>query len=532
MDNLYANYIATMFPPQAKNVIWEANELSSASVQKRDAIENYMSWCMDQPSFKTEMDKLVLDYIQFGNSFGTVEWVDKRVELADKTQVGFVGPSIRRISPLDIVMNPTAEDFISSPKLVRSIISLGELRDLLGRMTNDSNRETLENLYKYLIDIRFHARTFQGDWIQRDHLYQMDGFTSFRAYLLSEFVEILTFYGDWYDFYNDHFEKNRVITVIDRHKLISNLPNPSYFGYPPIFHSPWRRKVDNLWGMGPLDNLVGLQYRLDHLENMRADVVDLTTYPVQKVKGFVEEYVWQPGEKIFMGEEGDVELVQPQTSIVNANFELKETEDSMEIYAGAPREAMGFRTPGEKTKYEVQSLENASARLFQNKIKQFEEQIVEPLLNAMLELAKRNMVGTTAIKVFDDQTKALSFQELTVEDITGIGRIRPMAARHYAEQAQLVQNLTQLSGSPLWQTVQPHFSGVNLAKMFERNFNLEEFKLVYPYVALTEQMQGQQQAMVLEQMMHQQNMTATGIGHDYDMMPVGNQFQSPQTGGQ
>ncbi len=529
-DNLYANYIATMFPTQAKNVIWEANELDSASVQKRDAIENYMTWCMDQPNFKTEIDKLVLDYIHFGNTFGTVEWVDKRVELEDKTQVGFVGPSIRRISPLDIVFNPTAEDFISSPKIVRSIISLGELRDLLDRMTNDANRETLENLYKYLTEIRFHARTFQGDWIQRDHLYQMDGFTSFRAYLLSEFVEILTFYGDWYDFYTDHFEKNRVITVIDRHKLISNLANPSYFGYPPIFHSPWRRKVDNLWGMGPLDNLIGMQYRLDHLENMRADVVDLTTYPVQKIKGFVQEYTWQPGEKIFMGEEGEVELVQPQTSIVNANFELKELKEDMEVMAGAPKEAMGFRTPGEKTKYEVQSLENAAARIFQNKIKQFEEQIVEPLLNAMLELAKRNMVGTTAIKVFDDETKAMSFQELTVEDITGIGRIRPMAARHYAEQAQLVQNLTQLASSNLWQTVQPHFSGVNLAKMFERNFNLEEFKIVYPYVALTEQMQGQQQAMVLEQMMHQQNMTATGIGHDYDMQPAGNQVQ-PQTGG-
>src|SRR5713101_5403675 len=529
-DNLYANYIATMFPTQAKNVIWEANELDSASVQKRDAIENYMTWCMDQPNFKTEIDKLVLDYIHFGNTFGTVEWVDKRVELEDKTQVGFVGPSIRRISPLDIVFNPTAEDFISSPKIVRSIISLGELRDLLDRMTNDANRETLENLYKYLTEIRFHARTFQGDWIQRDHLYQMDGFTSFRAYLLSEFVEILTFYGDWYDFYTDHFEKNRVITVIDRHKLISNLANPSYFGYPPIFHSPWRRKVDNLWGMGPLDNLIGMQYRLDHLENMRADVVDLTTYPVQKIKGFVQEYTWQPGEKIFMGEEGEVELVQPQTSIVNANFELKELKEDMEVMAGAPKEAMGFRTPGEKTKYEVQSLENAAARIFQNKIKQFEKQIVEPLLNAMLELAKRNMVGTTAIKVFDDETKAMSFQELTVEDITGIGRIRPMAARHYAEQAQLVQNLTQLASSNLWQTVQPHFSGVNLAKMFERNFNLEEFKIVYPYVALTEQMQGQQQAMVLEQMMHQQNMTATGIGHDYDMQPAGNQVQ-PQTGG-
>lgn len=530
-DLLYALYTATMFPEQGRNVTWEANELDSTSVQKRNAIENYITWCMDQPQFKTEMDKLILDYIQFGNAFGTVEWVDKRVESPNKTQVGFIGPSIRRISPLDIVMNPTAESFIESPKIVRSIISLGELRDLLNRMTNDENRETLENLYKYLIDIRFHARTFQGDWIQRDHLYQMDGFTSFRAYLLSEFVEILTFYGDWYDFYNDRFEKNRVITVIDRHKLISNLPNPSYFGYPPIYHSPWRRKVDNLWGMGPLANLVGMQYRLDHIENLRADVVDLGTYPVQKIKGFVEEYTWQPGEKIFMGEEGDVELVQPEISIVNANFELKELMENMELMAGAPREAMGFRTPGEKTKYEVQSLENAAARIFANKIKQFEEQIVEPLLNAMLEMARRNLVGSTVIKVFDDQSKALSFQQLTVEDITGIGRIKPMAARHYAEQAQLVQNLTQLAASNLWPTVQPHFSGVNLAKMFERNFNIEEYKLVYPFIALAEQQEAQQQALVYEQMTHQNNMTATGIGHDYDLQPVGNQYQSPSTPG-
>lgn len=532
-DNLYANYIATMFPPQAKNVIWEANEVNATSQDKRNAIENYMAWCMDQPNFKVEMDKLVLDYIHFGNSFGTVEWVDKRVEMPDRTQVGFVGPSIRRISPLDIVMNPTAEDFLSSPKLVRSIISLGELRDLLSRMTNDENRETLENLYDYLINIRFHARTFQGDWIQRDHLYQMDGFTSFRAYLLSEFVEVLTFYGDWYDFYTDHFEKNRVITVIDRHKLISNLPNPSYFGYPPIYHSPWRRKVDNLWGMGPLDNLLGMQYRLDHLENMRADVIDLTTYPVQMVKGFVEEYTWQPGEKIFVGEEGEVTLVSPQTNIIGANLEIQQLKDDMEVMAGAPKEAMGFRTPGEKTKYEVQSLENAAARIFQNKIKQFEEQIVEPLLNAMLEMARRNIVGSTTIKVFDDQSKATIFQELSVEDITGIGRIRPMAARHYAEQAQLVQNLTQLAASNLWPTVQPHFSGVNLAKMFERNFNLEEFKIVFPYVALSEQMQGQQRAMAMEQIMHQQNATATGMGHDFDVNPVGNQMKpapaQPQT---
>src|SRR5882724_10205886 len=126
-DNLYSNYTATLFP-QRKSIEWEANEEDSSSADKRDAIVNYMQWVMSQSQFKTEMDKIILDYIDFGNCFGTVEWLDQRVEQKDGTQAGYVGPMLRRISPLDTVMNPTAENYISSPKFVRSIIALGELR--------------------------------------------------------------------------------------------------------------------------------------------------------------------------------------------------------------------------------------------------------------------------------------------------------------------------------------------------------------------------------------------------------------------
>jgi hypothetical protein len=344
----------------------------------------------------------------------------------------------------------------------------------------------------------------------------MDGFTNFRAYLLSDFVEVLTFYGDWFDYINDTFEKNRVIMVVDRHKLISNKPNPSFYGYPPIFHSPWRKKQDNLWGMGPLDNLIGMQYRLDHVENMKADIYDLVTYPVQKIKGFVEEFVWQPGEKIFTSDEGDVELVVPEVNVLSANMEIQHLEDTMEIMAGAPKEAMGFRSPGEKTKYEVQRLENAAARIFQNKINQFSD-FIEQNLNAMLELARRNLVGATTIKVFDDEFKIASFQDLTVEDITGIGRIKPIAARHFAEQAELIQNLTNLTGSALWQTVQPHFSGKKLAKILEDIFDLKDYEVVTPFIALAEQAEGQQMAQALQQQMQKQMTTATGMGDDFDL---------------
>ena len=520
-DNLFANYIATLFPKR-KWLVWEPFNQDAADVNKRDAIVNYMSWAIEQPTFKSEIEKVIQDYIDFGNCFATVEWMDQRVEQPDKTQAGYVGPAIRRISPLDIVFNPTAENFMQSPKIIRSLISLGELKDLMERMSTDDNKQEYEELYKYLKEIRFHARQFEGDWIQKDRLYAMDGFTNFRAYLLSDFCEVLTFYGDWYDPYTDVFEKNRVITVVDRHKLIANRPNPSFFGYPPIVHSPWRRKQDNLWGMGPLANLVGMQYRMDHIENMGADIWDLVTYPVQKVKGFVEDYVWQPGEKIFVSEEGDVELVQPEVQIMQADMKIEKIQMQMEEMAGAPREAMGIRSPGEKTKYEVQRLENASSRLFQNKINQFSEQVLEMLLNFMLELARRNLTGATTIKVFDNELNAITFQTLTVDDITGVGRIKPIGARHFAEQAELVQNLTALTGSGLWATVSPHFSGITLARILESVFDLKDYNAVSPFVQLAEQADGQRMVQSLQEQLHQEMGTATGMGHDYDVDQQGN----------
>lgn len=524
-DNLYSNYIATMFPNRVP-VIWEANEKDSNSKAKRDAITNYMQWTMEQPSFKSEMDKIVLDYIDYGNCIVTVDWVDQRTDQGDKIQSGYVGPIVRRISPLDVVFNPTAENFESSPKIIKSIIGLGELKEMLESMSTDDNREEYEELWKYLKDIRSKAHEYTGDWQYRDNMYSMEGYSSFQRYLQGDMVEILTFYGDMYDTETDEFLKNHVITVVDRHKLIGKKPNPSFFGFPPIFHSPWRRRQDNLWGMGPLDNLIGMQYRLDHMENMKADMMDLSTYPVQKIKGFVEDFTWQPGEKIYVSEEGDVDLVQPNINVQQLVQDIALIMSLMEEMAGAPKEAMGFRTPGEKTKYEVQRLENAASRVFQNKIKQFEEQVVERVLNAMLELARRNLSGTTSIKVFDDELKAATFRNLSVEDIIGIGRIKPVAARHFAEQAELIQNLTSMAQSPLYPSVQPHISTVRLAKLFDKSFNTEQEEIFIPFVALSEQAEAQQLSQALQEQMLQATQTASGMGEDFDISP-NTQAQQP-----
>lgn len=515
-DNLYANYTATML--QQRNWLeWEPENEESNDRFKVEAITNYMNWVIVQPSFKSEVYKTILDYIDFGNAFVTVDWLDDRVISEERYQTGYVGPVAKRISPLDLVMNPTGSVFTKTPKIIRSLISIGEVKEMLETIAQGDNAQEYEELWDYLKNIRGQATSFEGEWHDNDALYNIDGFTSYRDYLRSGYAEILTFYGDLYDPENDVFLKNHVITVVDRHKLIGKKPNPTFFGYPPIFHSPWRKKQDNLWGMGPLDNLVGMQYRLDHVENMKADIFDLTTYPVQMVTGFVEDYTWQPGEKIFVGEDGKVELVTPDVNALQANFEIQNLERLMEEMAGAPREAMGFRTPGEKTKYEVQRLENAAYRLFQNKIRQFEEEILEPLMNAMLEMARRHLTGALTIPVFDDEFKATSFATLTPDDITGVGRIKPVGSRHFAEQAELVQNLSSLTSSGMWPVIQPHFSGIKLAKIFEQSFNLERYGVVLPWVALSEQSDAQRQMNVLEENVAANTTTATGMGEDFDV---------------
>ena len=125
-DNLYANYMASLFP-RRKWLIWEGGD--EESLDKKQAIVDYMSYVIDQDQFKKEVAKLVLDYIDNGNCFGTIEWRDETQTLPDgKTKVGYVGPSVKRISPPDLVMNPTGSDFVTTPKIIRSLVTKGEVK--------------------------------------------------------------------------------------------------------------------------------------------------------------------------------------------------------------------------------------------------------------------------------------------------------------------------------------------------------------------------------------------------------------------
>lgn len=515
-DNLHANYMAAIFPKR-KWLYWEADDKQSNSVEKRDAIVNYMTWVISQESFKNSVSTLIYDYIDYGNVFAGAEWIDQSVLLEDKTQVGYVGPTIRRYSPLELVMNPISPSFTQSPKIIRSMVTMGEVKQILDSQSTDENREQYVKLWDYLQNLRNTAANMgQGDLKVEDSFLQMDGFMNYRAYLESDYCELLTFYGDLWDRESNTFLKNHVITVVDRHKVILKKPNPSYFGYPPIFHSGWRKRQDNLWAMGPLDNLIGLQYRIDHIENMKADCFDLITFPPLKIKGYVSDFEWGPFARIHVGDDGDVEMMAPPFQVLTANQELSELMNRMEEMSGSPKEAMGFRTPGEKTAYEVQTMQNAASRIFQNKITQFEEQILEPILNAMLELARRNLSRAISIPVFDPEFDITLFDTLSAADITGTGKIKPVAARHFAEQAELVQNLTAFYNSKLGEdpAVLVHISGLGIAKLMEDNLNLKDYKIVQQNIRLAEEADSKREAQAHTEKVSMEAQTPSGLTPD------------------
>lgn len=488
-DNLHSNYLSSLFPNDDW-LRWQGYGKDDSVKLKAKSIQAYMDNKCREGHFRTEMSKLLLDYIDYGNAFATCSFESKYKTMPDGSVVpDYVGPKLVRISPMDIVFNPLATDFLNTFKIIRSVKTVGELK----RLAMD---EPEQAFWQIAIDRRTELQGRLGAYSIEDFDkaigFQVDGFGNMYEYYMSDFVEVLEFYGDYHDQETGELYTNKVITVVDRSCVVREEDIPSWLGHAPIYHVGWRVRPDNLWAMGPLDNLVGMQYRIDHLENLRADAADLIIHPPLKILGDVEEFEWGPNCEIHIAEGGDVgEVSKSFQGVMLAANDIQMYEDRMELYAGAPREAMGVRTPGEKTALEVQTLSNAAGRIFQEKITTFEIELLERVLNAMLETSRRNMDGSDIIRVMDDDIGVQDFLQITKDDITANGKIRPVGARHFAKQAQDLQNVVGIFNSPIGQMIQPHTSAIAMANFVSDVIGLNGYDIFRPNVAVAEQAETQ-----------------------------------------
>jgi hypothetical protein len=483
-DNLHANYMDALFPND-NWLRWEGYSADSVLQKKRKAIEAYMKNKLRESGFREIVSKLLYDYIDYGNVFAEATWVKESYEdpITKEEVVTYIGPRAVRISPFDIVFNPVSPTFKESPKFTRYLKNVGELkRDVLKRpdLVYD------ESVFNKVVAVRKTLSSFKKEDINKSEAIRIDGFGSIHEYYQSGLVELLEFEGGVYNEVTGELEENRIITIVDRSYILRNVANPSWTGKDTKVHTGWRERPDNLYAMGPLDNLVGLQYRVDHLENLKADALDQTILPPKVIVGDVDPFEWGPGVSIHVPEDGDVRILPPNPAAFQVNNEIMSLLSLMEEMAGAPKEAMGIRTPGEKTAFEVQQLQNAAGRIFQNKVNKFEVEFMEPLINLMLEISKRNVDTTDLVRVMDNDVGVVDFISITKEDITAKGKLRPIGARHYAARAQLMQNMLGVFNSPVGQMIAPHISAKQLARLVEEQMGFEQFGFIKDNVAIME----------------------------------------------
>jgi len=518
-DRLVSQYLSGLL--SSKDWLsYEGNDEASVAQDVRALITGYIKTKHRLYGHNKVVRSLVDDWVRKGNAFSQVTYVNEFTTHPQTGQKipGYVGPKTLRIDTHDIAFNPLAKDFESSPKIVRSLKTLGECAREL-----EENPGSLYKQEVFDMMVKDRQTMAQGglaaDDVDKYIQMQYDGFGSYTQYINSGQVEFLDFYGDYYDINSDTFYKNQVITVVDRRYVIRSEALNTWNGRPHIFHAGWRLRTNNLWAMGPLENIVGLQYRIDHLENAQADAFDTMLSPDLVFIGDVDVRQGENGAKEYWITDGNGSVTQlsPDTTVLNANLQIPSIEQSMDDYAGVPPESAGFRTPGEKTKFEVAELSTAGLKVFQNKLQIFEEEMLEKTVNAELELGRTYFNTTDTIELLDPVTGAKLFTEITKEDITANGKLVPVGASHFIRASKLARELLQFQQSALTDpSVAMHFPAKQIAKMWEQVLGFGSFELFSEYGRIAEELEAERLRNAARNQLEEEDSTSTDEPDDED----------------
>lgn len=477
-DTLRTYYLESVFSLRDP-IVFENYQSSAEEIEKKRNIQLFTNRILlERTNLKQVVKQLFDDYIMAGNAFVMPVWETDTVTLEDGSQgERNVGVRYMRINPADIAFDVTARSFKESPKIIRSVLSLADVATMAEG--NETMKKAFNRAIKNRTDVRNVATS--GDTIV-NNMCNIAGFGSWTDYFNSDSVEILTFFGDIFDVNNNTLHKARKITVMDRSIVLSNEEMPKYNRFDTIFQARWRDRIDNLWGMSPLSNLLGMQYRIDFLENKRSDIYDFISDPMFKTKGDISmPEIIGPGAEFNCPPDGDVSMMTPDATILSADTYMDRYMGLMDVMAGTPSETIGFRTPGEKTMFEVQQLQNAASRVFTRQIRKFEEELFEPVLNCSLQLYADNMKGQT-ITIEEREGEGLpEIVEINIDDLVRPGYLKAIGSINYADKAIMLQTLQQLGNSNIFmdEAVRANFSPAKIGYVIAYATGLDKIKGLY-----------------------------------------------------
>lgn len=468
---------------------FEPMDAQSASRDQRKVLVSYLKNRHALNGYADEVAKLRSDLVTYGVCFSQVTHVNEKREGKE----GYVGPKVSRISPYDIVFDPTAMSFEKTPKIIREIITLGEL--FKRGESGDFDNELVQKLLKERGNF---ANSDAGE--DKNEQYVPLGFGTYQQYIQSGFIELLWFYGDVYDSESMTLHTSKCIVVADDSEVLLDTDIGTVSGYPHIHQSVWQKLPDNLWGMGPLENIIGLNYQVNHRENAKSEALDRLIYPDKVYQGDVEEmYDEETGQVTYLAPEGGgVAELAVNTQFFSFDLHIDRLTHSARSAARLPSDLTGFRSQGEKTLGEVTALTDGGMRGFIDKAADFERSSLEKHLKSEVELAHEHFGD--ALKVPNkSEAGFIEMLNITQKDLAINGLLVPRGAKRFARKNQLLASVVQLSATPLMELAGLHFSGKGAATLIEELLELQDTKLFEEYAQIIEQGEAQQVSNQIEQ---------------------------------
>lgn len=487
-DNLLAQYMQTIIPDD--NWVAFEEDYPTADQSTDSKTEQYIRQKIEDSNTRETIRELLSDYIFPGMACVGVEHVHNKVKsLVDgEDTTKYKGSKIFRVDYRDFVIEPKANNYEESIFIRRREVPISNLIK-----HNDTNPliKYDENAINKAVELRNYIRTTE-DALKNSSL-RVDGFSSAEDYFNSGRVELLEFWGDIYDEETGELLENQTIAVIDRMYVLYNVSNPIWNGMRPYVVTGWRARPGNLYAQSPLEQLVGIQYRIDHLENLKADIMDLIAYPMTVIYGTpTEDFQFEPGGVFYAGNEGRVDVLAPQANALQADTYIMTYMNLMEEMAGAPKMTAGHRTPGEKTKFEVSVLEQGANKMYLEKVTHFEDTLIEPMLNLFYVILAMNFDSEDIIRYFDDDVEALEVIKVNKEDVIRDGRVKPIGSKNYRQKQKDLSEISQamqiLSSTDL---TSAHVDGYAISKAIEQKLDFEKYEFIKRFKGITDRVDAQ-----------------------------------------
>ena len=480
---LYNNTVTSYMEhivPNSDWVQWVGNDEDAVRKEKRQAIEAYVRGKVKASNLEAVIEHAVSDYVDSGVcAIHTRHVRELTVTVEGQVIPNYTGTVSERVNPQDLFWDVTASSLGNARKCIRQLYTMGSLKKEIEESTKPLM--SMEQ-FAQLRDDRRTVREAIGDGYQGRRKYDSlgkQGFGTMLNYINEGLVEVLRFFGDFYDEEKDELYKNYEIVIIDR-KMIGRRESLDTWNNSQNLHiSVYEFRKDSLAPIGPLSRVIGLQYKLDKRENFKEDLHDKFLIAPLVKTGDVREKGMRggPDSEFEVEEGGSVNYLTPPTEVLRGDDQLQTTLFLMEELTHAPKESIGQRTPGEKTAFEVQLLDQGQNKVFRRKVKKFEREIVTPTLNDTLEQGRHNLDATDMVKTFNSELGTTSFLEVTAQDLNGNGTLEARGATIFAEKANALQTLNAVMGSPISQLIAPNVSRKALTAAIEELGDLDKYNL-------------------------------------------------------